>query len=148
VERVKTYDNSSRCEGHGLEYFGYWGAGYIGKPRLQGVGDERFVPITYDDLSRGNRWAVKWGPFEKGEIGGTGRVQAVFEKYRHMALMHFVAYAYVGENVSDIVGGGCLSRPSAACSKPRAVRTGEADCRCMGLGKKPNGCLASMNPRC
>jgi hypothetical protein len=131
---------------------------------------------------------VKWGPFEKGEIGGTGRVQAVFEKYRHMALMHFVAYAYVGENVSDIVdahvraltylkeviaavaesmqlycpfetlvavatgstdlGGGCLSRPSAACSKPRAVRTGEADCRCMGLGKKPNGCLASMNPRC
>ena len=33
------------------------------------------LPITYDNLSRGNTWAVKWGPFEKGtespdKVGG------------------------------------------------------------------------------
>ena len=30
-------------------------------------------PITYDNLSRGNRWAVKWGPLEEGEIADVAR---------------------------------------------------------------------------
>jgi hypothetical protein len=25
-------------------------------------------PVTYDNLSRGNRGAVKWGPLEEGDI--------------------------------------------------------------------------------
>jgi UDP-arabinose 4-epimerase len=59
------------------------------------------VPITYDNLFRGNRWAVKWGPFEEGDIADPPRVRAVLEKYRPAALMHFAAYAYVGESVEQ-----------------------------------------------
>jgi UDP-glucose 4-epimerase len=53
----------------------------------------------FDNLSRGNLWAVKWGPFEKGEIADEQQVRVVLEKYRPCALMHFAAYAYVGESV-------------------------------------------------
>src|SRR5262245_12184204 len=51
------------------------------------------------NLSRGNRWAVKWGPLEEGDIAESGRLRAVLEKYDPVALMHFAAYAYVGESV-------------------------------------------------
>ncbi len=35
------------------------------------------MPITYDDLSRGNLWAVKWGPFKKGDVADVRQVQKV-----------------------------------------------------------------------
>jgi hypothetical protein len=38
------------------------GAGYIGPHACKALAAKGHVPITYDDLSRGNRWAVKWGP--------------------------------------------------------------------------------------
>jgi UDP-glucose 4-epimerase len=60
-----------------------------------------YVPIRYDNLSRGNVWAVKWGPLEKGDIADGQKLRAVIEKYRPCALMHFAAYAYVGESVDQ-----------------------------------------------
>jgi UDP-glucose-4-epimerase GalE len=77
------------------------GAGYIGSHVCKALASSGFVPITYDNLSRGNKWAVKWGPFEQGDIGDVGRVIAVLEKYQPLALMHFAAYAYVGESVEQ-----------------------------------------------
>jgi UDP-arabinose 4-epimerase len=56
---------------------------------------------TYDNLLRGNVWAVKWGPLEKGDIADGQKLRAVIEKYRTCALMHFAAYAYVGESVDQ-----------------------------------------------
>jgi UDP-glucose-4-epimerase GalE len=44
---------------------------------------------------------VKWGPFEKGDIADERQVRTVLEKYRPSALMHFAAYAYVGESVEQ-----------------------------------------------
>jgi UDP-glucose-4-epimerase GalE len=102
------------------------GAGYIGSHACKALASGGFVPITYDNLTRGNRWAVKWGPLEEGDIGDPGRVRAVLEKYRPKALMHFAAYAYVGESVErpllyyennfmatvsllkNIIGFGCM----------------------------------------
>lgn len=60
-----------------------------------------YVPITYDNLCRGNRWAVEWGPLEQGDIADENKVRAVLERYRPAALMHFAAYAYVGESVEQ-----------------------------------------------
>lgn len=59
------------------------------------------MPVTYDNLSRGNSWAIKWGPFEQGDISDGNRVREVILKYRPAALMHFAAYAYVGESVEQ-----------------------------------------------
>lgn len=58
-----------------------------------------FEPVTYDNLSRGNRWAVKWGPLEEGDIADEERLASVLRTYRPAALMHFAAFAYVGESV-------------------------------------------------
>ncbi len=77
------------------------GAGYIGSHACKALAAAGYVPIAYDNLSRGNRWAVKWGPLEQGDIADPARVRAVLEKYRPAALMHFAAYAYVGESVEQ-----------------------------------------------
>jgi UDP-glucose-4-epimerase GalE len=57
------------------------------------------LPIAYDNLSRGHREAVKWGPLEVGDVSDLGRVTAVLEQHQPAAVMHFAAYAYVGESV-------------------------------------------------
>ncbi len=75
------------------------GAGYIGSHACKALAAKGHVPITYDDLSRGNRWAVKWGPLLEGDIADATRLRAALEQYRPAALMHFSAYAYVGESV-------------------------------------------------
>jgi UDP-glucose-4-epimerase GalE len=77
------------------------GAGYIGSHACKALAARGFIPITYDNLCRGNRWAVKWGPFEEGDIADAERVRAVLEKYHPAAVMHFAAYAYVGESVDQ-----------------------------------------------
>src|SRR6266849_139635 len=75
------------------------GAGYIGSHACKALAAKGHVPITYDDLSRGNRWAVKWGPLLEGDIADAVRLRAGLEQYQPAALMHFSAYAYVGESV-------------------------------------------------
>ena len=44
---------------------------------------------------------MKWGPFEKGDILDSSRLLEVFEKYRPSAVIHFAAFAYVGESVES-----------------------------------------------
>ena len=75
------------------------GAGYIGSHACKALAKKGFEPVTYDNLSRGNRWAVKWGPFEEGEIADEARLRRVLDIYQPVAVMHFAAYAYVGESV-------------------------------------------------
>jgi UDP-arabinose 4-epimerase len=75
------------------------GAGYIGSHVCKALAAENYVPIAYDNLSRGNRWAVKWGPLEEGDIADNEAVSNVISKYQPIAVMHFAAYAYVGESI-------------------------------------------------
>jgi UDP-arabinose 4-epimerase len=75
------------------------GAGYIGSHTCKALAARGHVPITYDNLSRGNRWAVKWGPFEEGDIRDSRRLEEVLEIHKPDAVMHFAAFAYVGESV-------------------------------------------------
>ncbi|MCP3459288.1 UDP-glucose 4-epimerase GalE [Bradyrhizobium sp. CCGUVB23] len=77
------------------------GAGYIGSHTCKVLARHGFEPVVYDNLSRGNRWAAKFGMFEFGHIGDAAKVRSVLEKYRPSALIHFAAYAYVAESVAD-----------------------------------------------
>jgi UDP-arabinose 4-epimerase len=77
------------------------GAGFIGSHACKALAAAGHTPIAYDNLSRGNAGAVKWGPLEKGDIADASRLNAVLDKYRPTALMHFAAYAYVGESVQQ-----------------------------------------------
>jgi UDP-glucose-4-epimerase GalE len=77
------------------------GAGYIGSHACKALAAAGYTPITYDNLAHGNRWAVRWGPLEEGDIADVARLKDVIKTYQPAALMHFAAFAYVGESVEQ-----------------------------------------------
>jgi UDP-arabinose 4-epimerase len=44
---------------------------------------------------------VKWGPLERGDILDRARLDDVLARHRPVAVMHFAAFAYVGESVTN-----------------------------------------------
>jgi UDP-arabinose 4-epimerase len=77
------------------------GAGYIGSHACKALAKAGYTPIAYDNLIYGHEWAVKWGPFEQGDILDRKRLDEAIRQYQPAAIMHFAAYAYVGESVED-----------------------------------------------
>lgn len=77
------------------------GAGYIGSHACKALARAGFRPIAYDNLSYGHTGAVKWGPLVDGDIADGPRLRAVLSAERVVAVMHFAAFAYVGESMSD-----------------------------------------------
>lgn len=77
------------------------GAGFVGSHACKALARAGYTPITFDNLERGHRWAVKWGPFEQGDIRNINDLRRVFEKWKPSAVIHFAAYAYVGESVAE-----------------------------------------------
>jgi UDP-arabinose 4-epimerase len=77
------------------------GAGYIGSHACKALAEAGYVPVTYDNLSRGHRHAVRWGPLVEGEIADRAAVAAALNAHGISAVMHFAAFAYVGESVAD-----------------------------------------------
>ena len=77
------------------------GAGYIGSHTCKELARNGFIPVTFDNLVYGHKDAVKWGPFEYGDILDSTRMAEVLNKYRPRSVIHFAAFAYVGESVKD-----------------------------------------------
>jgi UDP-arabinose 4-epimerase len=75
------------------------GAGFIGSHTCKQLALNGFTPVTYDDLSTGNLDAVKFGPFVLGDLQESNILSAAFEKYQPEAVIHFAAFAYVGESI-------------------------------------------------
>ena len=44
------------------------GAGYIGSHTCKALAKRGFRPVVYDNLSTGNKWAVRWGPLVVGDL--------------------------------------------------------------------------------
>jgi UDP-arabinose 4-epimerase len=76
------------------------GAGFIGSHTCKALATHGFLPIAFDDLSRGHADLVRWGPFVEGDILDVAALKTVFERHRPDAVIHFAALAYVGESVS------------------------------------------------
>lgn len=77
------------------------GAGYIGSHACIALASAGYEPVVVDNLVYGHEWAVKWGPLERGDIGDRAFLDGVIRRHRPVAVMHFAAYAYVGESVTD-----------------------------------------------
>ena len=75
------------------------GAGYIGSHACKALAARGLLPVSIDNLSRGHDWAVKWGPLEQGDLRDRAFLGDVFRRHRPFAVMHFAAFAYVGESV-------------------------------------------------
>ncbi|PSL18024.1 UDP-glucose 4-epimerase GalE [Shimia abyssi] len=77
------------------------GAGYIGSHACKALQQAGFVPVTYDNLCTGWEDAVKFGPFEDGDLLDRGRLDEVFARYQPVAVMHFAALSQVGESMKE-----------------------------------------------
>ncbi|MBF0480873.1 MAG: UDP-glucose 4-epimerase GalE [Desulfovibrionaceae bacterium] len=77
------------------------GAGYIGSHACKALRLAGYTPVTYDNMVYGHDWAVKWGPLETADILDAAALDRVFARYKPEAVLHFAAFAYVGESVAD-----------------------------------------------
>ncbi len=77
------------------------GAGYIGSHAAKALALAGHLPVCYDNLSRGHRWAVQWGPLVEGDLRDQARLRAALREHSVQAVMHFAALAYVGESMAQ-----------------------------------------------
>ena len=77
------------------------GAGYIGSHACKALARAGFVPVTFDNLCTGWRDAVRFGPFEEGDLADSSRLADVFDRWRPVAVMHFAALSLVGDSMRD-----------------------------------------------
>lgn len=77
------------------------GAGYIGSHCCKALAAAGYNPVVLDNLVYGHAEAVRWGPLEEGDMANRGWVDTVFAWHMPAAVIHFAAYAYVGESVTD-----------------------------------------------
>jgi UDP-arabinose 4-epimerase len=77
------------------------GAGYIGSHTCKALSKAGVTPVAFDNLVMGHAEAVKWGPLERGDILDRAKLDAVLQKYQPSVVLHFAAYAYVGESVTQ-----------------------------------------------
>ncbi len=75
------------------------GAGYIGSHTAKCLAQAGFEPVVFDNLDRGHREAVKWGPLVVGDLADRAALDRVFAQYPIHAVLHFAAFAYVGESM-------------------------------------------------
>ena len=75
------------------------GAGYIGSHVNKLLAKNSFKTVVFDNLVYGHREAVQWGEFVLGDLADRDQIRLCFRKYPIEAVMHFSAFAYVGESV-------------------------------------------------
>lgn len=77
------------------------GAGYIGSHVNQALWARGYETVVFDNLVYGHREAVRHGILEIGDLSDTVRLEEIFAAYPIEAVLHFAAYAYVGESVTN-----------------------------------------------
>ena len=77
------------------------GAGYIGSHAAKTLAQAGLQPVVLDNLQRGHRESVQWGPLIEADTGDRGALENVFRQHSIEAVMHFAAFAYVGESMHE-----------------------------------------------
>ena len=77
------------------------GAGYIGSHTAKALAQAGYEPIVLDNLQKGHRWAVRWGPLVEMDLADRDGLRSVFQKYRIGAVIQFAALIEAGESVRE-----------------------------------------------
>ena len=77
------------------------GAGYIGSHMTKMLREDGYRVVVFDNLGRGNRDAVIDAEFVKGDLTEASSLDALFSAEKIEAVLHFAAFAYVGESVNE-----------------------------------------------
>lgn len=76
------------------------GAGYIGSVAVEDLKNRGEKVVVLDNLVYGHREAIDENiPFYEGDIGDKSLVTQIIKEHEIDAVMHFSAFAYVGESV-------------------------------------------------
>jgi UDP-glucose-4-epimerase GalE len=75
------------------------GAGYIGSHAARVLRKHGHEVVIFDDLSTGFEFLAKGFEFIRGDLGDVASVKPALQRVD--AVMHFAAYAYVGESVTN-----------------------------------------------
>lgn len=79
------------------------GAGYIGSHVVKALGKKGYDIIVYDNLSTGNRDAVKSGKLIEGDLEDLNKLAKLFETQKFDGVMHFAGSIIVPESVEKPV---------------------------------------------
>jgi len=77
------------------------GAGYIGSHVNKELSKRGFETVVFDNLVYGHRELARWGTFVEGDLANSRQLRALFREHPIQAVMHFSAFAYVGESVEN-----------------------------------------------
>ena len=77
------------------------GAGYIGSHMVKQLRKAGMQAVVADDFSGGRRASVGDEMIEVGDIGDRAFVDAMLERHRPEAVMHFASFIQVGESVAN-----------------------------------------------
>lgn len=77
------------------------GAGYVGSHVCKAAAAAGYLPVTFDNLSAGHRWAVRWGPLEQGDLRDANRLRMAFDRWRPQAVVHLAGLIDTRESVDD-----------------------------------------------
>ena len=77
------------------------GAGYIGSHTVKYLLKNNYKVVVVDNLVYGHKEAILTENFEQIDLADKSALDAVFKKYKIDAVIHFAAYTYVGESVSQ-----------------------------------------------
>ena len=77
------------------------GAGYIGSHAAMALDMAGYDALVFDNLSTGHADFLRFGRHVIGDLADRDALRALFAANRITAVMHFAAFAYVGESVAD-----------------------------------------------
>jgi UDP-glucose 4-epimerase len=97
------------------------GAGYVGSHCCLRLAEAGFKPVVVDNLSNGHAAFAQWGPLEICDIADGPALDAIFQKHKPVAVLHFAALIEVGESVK-IPGAFYANNVGGAISLIEAAR--------------------------
>src|SRR5687768_1261288 len=79
------------------------GAGYIGSHTVKRLKESGHTPVIYDNASRGHRVVadILKTPAVWADLNDRAALTRALRDHRIDTVMHFAAYAYVGESVHE-----------------------------------------------
>src|SRR5665213_943657 len=79
------------------------GAGYIGSHTVKRLKEAGHQPVIYDNLSRGHKIVAEilGVPAVFADLNNAETLRRALKEHKIETVMHFAAYAYVGESVEQ-----------------------------------------------
>ncbi len=75
------------------------GAGYVGAHTCKALAQAGYTPVVYASLEHGHDDFVQFGPLVQADLLDRTSLRQTFARYDIQAVLHFAAYAFVGESV-------------------------------------------------